>query len=51
MKVVYLMTTTIQIKQHQLGLEVEGPEQSTTFSFISLFYTIKEMSLVFRRFF
>ena len=35
----------------QLGLEVERPERSTTFSFFSLFYTIKEIFLVFRRFF
>ena len=39
MKVVYLTTKTIQIEpyticsSHQLGLEVERPERSTTFSF------------------
>ena len=55
MKVVYLTTKMIEIKLyticslHQLGLEVERPERSTTFSFFALFYMIKE--IVFRQFF
>ena len=57
MKVVYLTTARIQIKPYticsslQLGSEVERPERSTTFSFFLLFYTIKEIFLVFRQFF
>ena len=44
MKVVYLTTKIIQIKSyticssHQLGLEVERPEQSTTFSFFAILH-------------
>ena len=58
MKFVYHTTKTIQIKpcticsSHQLGLEVERPEWSTTFFFfLSLFHTIKEIFLYFRRVF
>ena len=57
MKFVYHTSKTIQIKpyticsSHQMGLEVERPGCSITFSFFSLFYTIKEIFLVFRRFF
>ena len=42
----------IQIKpyticsSHKFGLEVERPERSTTFSYFSLFFTIKEIVLV-----
>ena len=42
--VVYLTTKTIQIKpytirsSHQLGLEVERPERSTTFSFFAILH-------------
>ena len=56
--VVYHTTKKIQIKlyticsSHQLGLEVERPEWSTTLILLfSLFYTIKEIFSVFRRFF
>ena len=53
MKVVYLRQKSSQIRlyticsSNQLELEVERPELSTTFSFFSLFYMIKEIFLVF----
>ena len=48
-KLIRINTYTI-CSSNQLGLEVERPEWSTYILLFSLFYTIKEIFLVFMRF-
>ena len=49
MKVVYDSDKVVHnFCSHQLGLEVERPEQKLHFPFFAILHTIKEIFLVFR---